>query len=80
MIGIVAQKDRAAACAIDVRDDMSRNSSKSSKKSSTKADRRAQRECELASKQTALPSQRYDVIVADPECGVHRAPPVRYRR
>lgn len=33
----------------------------------TKAERRAQREQELASKQTALPSQRYGVIVADPE-------------
>jgi hypothetical protein len=33
----------------------------------TKAERREQRELELASKQTALPSQRYGVIVADPE-------------
>ena len=33
----------------------------------TKAERRAQRELELASKQAALPSQRYGVIVADPE-------------
>ena len=34
---------------------------------STKAERRADRELDLASKQTALPSQRYGVIVADPE-------------
>jgi N6-adenosine-specific RNA methylase IME4 len=37
------------------------------RKSSTKADRRAQRELELASVQTALPSERFGVIVADPE-------------
>jgi N6-adenosine-specific RNA methylase IME4 len=36
-------------------------------KVATKADRRAQRELELAGKQAALPSQRYGVIVADPE-------------
>jgi N6-adenosine-specific RNA methylase IME4 len=36
-------------------------------KVATKAERRAQRELELASKQAELPSQRYGVIVADPE-------------
>jgi N6-adenosine-specific RNA methylase IME4 len=33
----------------------------------TKAEKRAQREVELAARQTALPGQRYGVIVADPE-------------
>src|SRR5262249_17927131 len=44
------------------------NSAESAGKSrATKAKRRAERELELASKQIALPSQRYGVIVADPE-------------
>ena len=47
--------------------DTNPNGSETNQKGSTKADRRAQRELDLANKQTALPSQRYGVIVADPE-------------
>jgi len=43
------------------------NANRSEPERQTKAERRAQREAELADKQTALPSQRYGVIVADPE-------------
>ena len=43
------------------------DASKSDANRITKADRRAQRELDLAAKQTALPVQRYGVIVADPE-------------
>ena len=66
----VSQRDAAKVLGVSqstVRDDVSGKSSKSSKNHSTKADRRAQRELELANAQTALPNQRYGVIVADPE-------------
>jgi N6-adenosine-specific RNA methylase IME4/ParB-like chromosome segregation protein Spo0J len=43
------------------------NENRSEPEHQTKADRRAERERELASKQTALPSRHYGVIVADPE-------------
>ena len=50
-----------------IQKDVAPNVPKSGKKVATKAERRAQRERELADKQTALPRQRYGVIVADPE-------------
>jgi N6-adenosine-specific RNA methylase IME4/predicted XRE-type DNA-binding protein len=49
-----------------INDDV-RKPDKSARKSTTKAERRAEREQELAGQQTALPEQRYGVIVADPE-------------
>ena len=47
--------------------DLAHDGPESGPKRTTKADRRAQRELDLAGKQTALPTQRYGVIVADPE-------------
>ena len=53
------------------RDDVSRGESacnrQSLKASVDKAERRAERERELAAKQTALPTKKYGVIIADPE-------------
>jgi N6-adenosine-specific RNA methylase IME4/predicted XRE-type DNA-binding protein len=68
--GGMSQRQAAKALGVSqstVRDDVSRNSSEPSKNHSTKAERRAERELELADKQAALPTQRYGVIVADPE-------------
>lgn len=70
--GGLSQRQAAKALGVDpatVRQDLGLrdNSSKSEGKSFTKAERRAQRELDLASEQTALPSRRYGVIVADPE-------------
>ena len=47
--------------------DLRQDASKSDAVRITKAERRTQRELELANKQAELPSQRYGVIVADPE-------------
>lgn len=67
----VSQRDAAKALGVDKRtigrDLDGAERPKSGAERPTKADRRAQREIELASKQSALPSQRYGVIVADPE-------------
>jgi transposase len=49
-----------------VQRDLTQGGSKSDPERVTKAERRAQRELDLANKQTALPNQRYGVIVADP--------------
>lgn len=50
-----------------VQRDLTQSGSEGDPKRVTKAERRAERELELASKQTALPTKRYGVIVADPE-------------
>lgn len=60
-----------------IRNDLAEKSAKSAENSApyenpvptprTKAEKRAVREAELAAKQTALPSKRYGVILADPE-------------
>jgi N6-adenosine-specific RNA methylase IME4 len=67
----VSQRDAAKALGVgqsQIRRDLNPNGSEANQKgSTTKADRRAQRELDLAAAQTALPSQRYGVIVADPE-------------
>lgn len=67
----MSQRQAAKALGVDegtVRGDLRKNSAESAEKSrTTKAERRAEREAELASKQTALPTKRYGVIVADPE-------------
>jgi N6-adenosine-specific RNA methylase IME4 len=66
----VSQRDAAKALGVHhstVQADLGGKSAKSGEKSATKADRRAQRELDLATAQTALPSRRYGVIVADPE-------------
>jgi N6-adenosine-specific RNA methylase IME4 len=66
----VSQRDAAKALGVSksaINRDLSQSGSKASQSGTTKAERRAQRELDLASAQTALPSQRYGVIVADPE-------------
>jgi N6-adenosine-specific RNA methylase IME4 len=66
----MSQRDAAKALGVgqaQIRRDLSPKGSETKQKGSTKAERRAERELELASAQTALPSQRYGVIVADPE-------------
>jgi N6-adenosine-specific RNA methylase IME4 len=66
----VSQRDAAKALGVNrktIQRDVGQNVPKSKTKSATKAERRAQRELDLANKQTALPNQRYGVIVADPE-------------
>jgi N6-adenosine-specific RNA methylase IME4/DNA-binding CsgD family transcriptional regulator len=66
----MSQREAAKVLGVDestVRADLRENPAQAAEKSRTKAERRAQRELELASAQAALPSQRYGVIVADPE-------------
>jgi N6-adenosine-specific RNA methylase IME4/DNA-binding CsgD family transcriptional regulator len=67
----MSQRQAAKALGVaegTVRNDLRNNSAESAQKlRATKAERRAERERELAAKQAALPSQRYGVIVADPE-------------
>jgi N6-adenosine-specific RNA methylase IME4 len=66
----MSQRQTAKALGVGlgtVQRDLTHNESESDPKRVTKAERRAEREAELAAKQTALPSQRYGVIVADPE-------------
>jgi N6-adenosine-specific RNA methylase IME4 len=66
----MSQRDAAKALGVgqaQIRRDLSPKGSETKQKGSTKAERRAERELELASAQTALPNQRYGVIVADPE-------------
>lgn len=70
----VSQREAAKALRVDektIRNDMRNNSAELRENSApqprTKAERRAQRELDLATKQTALPKQRYGVILADPE-------------
>lgn len=68
--GGLSQREAAKVLGVSqstIRDDVSDNSSNASRNHSTKAERRAERELELATKQAALPVQRYGVIVADPE-------------
>jgi len=68
--GGMSQRQAAKVLGVDegtVRNDLRKNSAENAEKPRTKAERRAERELELASKQTALPSQHYGVIVADPE-------------
>jgi N6-adenosine-specific RNA methylase IME4/predicted XRE-type DNA-binding protein len=66
----LSQRQAAKVLQVDqatVSRDLMQDASKTDARRITKAERRAEREQELASKQTALPSQRYGVIVADPE-------------
>jgi N6-adenosine-specific RNA methylase IME4 len=66
----MSQRQAAKVLGVDhktVQRDLAQDAPPSGEKRATKAERRAERELELASKQTALPSQRYGVIVADPE-------------
>lgn len=66
----MSQREAAKALGVgqtQIRRDLNQNGSEVSQKGSTKAERRAQRELELANNQTALPTRRYGVIVADPE-------------
>jgi N6-adenosine-specific RNA methylase IME4 len=70
----LSRRDAAKALGVSkdtIQRDVSQNDTESVSESdahhTTKAERRAQRETELASKQFALPSKRYGVIVADPE-------------
>lgn len=66
----VSQRQAAKTLGVSpkqIRNDLGTKSPKSEDKVPTKAERRAQREAELAGAQTALPDQRYGVIVADPE-------------
>jgi N6-adenosine-specific RNA methylase IME4 len=71
--GGMSQRQAAKALGVDegtVRGDLRKNSAPSAEKSrtsQTKAEKRAQRELDLASKQVALPSKRYGVILSDPE-------------
>jgi N6-adenosine-specific RNA methylase IME4 len=68
--GGMSQRQAAKALGVGlgtVQRDLTQSGSESDPKRVTKADRRAQRELELATKQAALPKQRYGVIVADPE-------------
>jgi hypothetical protein len=67
----MSQREAAKALGVShqtiMRDTAGPKSDESGPDRTTKAERRVQRERELASKQAALPSQRYGVIVADPE-------------
>lgn len=68
--GGMSQRQAAKALGVShtqVAKDLAPKLPESGNKVATKAERRAQRELELASEQTALPNQRYGVIVADPE-------------
>jgi len=68
--GGMSQRQAAKALGVthtQVRRDLAQDVPEDGTKRSTKAERRAQRELDLASAQTALPTQRYGVIVADPE-------------
>jgi N6-adenosine-specific RNA methylase IME4 len=71
--GGLSQRQAAKALGVDegtVRGDLRKNSAPNAEKSrtsQTKAEKRAQRELDLASKQVALPTKHYGVIVADPE-------------
>jgi len=68
--GGMSQRQAAKALGVShqtVMRDIGPKGDKDGPERTTKAERRAQRELDLASKQTALPKQRYGVIVADPE-------------
>lgn len=68
--GGMSQRQAAKALGVDKRTigrDVGQDAPNSGAKRTTKAERRAQRELDLANAQTALPTQRYGVIVADPE-------------
>lgn len=68
--GGMSQRRAAKMLGVDhktVQRDLAQDAPLSGEKRATKAERRAQRELDLATAQTALPIQRYGVIVADPE-------------
>ena len=68
--GGASQREAAKAVGISksqLNRDVSPKGTEMSQRGTTKAERRAKRELELATKQTALPTKRYGVIVADPE-------------
>ncbi len=68
--GGMSQRQAAKALGVSQRSvgrDVRQGASKGEANRLTKAERRAAREVELAAKQTALPTKRYGVIVADPE-------------